>query len=33
MKKETKKKIGLLIVGAIIFVIFIFPLYLSLIHI
>ncbi len=25
MKKETKKKIGLLIVGAIIFVIFIFP--------
>lgn len=31
MKKETKKKIGLLIVGAIIFVIFIFPLYWMLV--
>ncbi len=31
MKKETKKKIGLVLVGAIVFVIFIFPLYWMLV--
>ncbi len=31
MKKETKKKIGLVIVGAIVFIIFIFPLYWMLV--